>query len=116
MSREKIQNNHLKLLWDPANSYRVIKENVPEQYQSWSLSQELETLFSYIGHVHCKDYHYDISYTKPFQHMAIGEGDIDYPMISSILQKKQYTSSISLEPEVNQEQSIKSMQVVQRMI
>lgn len=106
---KEIDDEHLRLLWDPANSYRAIKENVPIQYQTWTLEKELEELYPYICHVHLKDYHYDVSFPKPFQHVAIGNGDIDTRSILRYLSQRNYEGALSLEPEVNLEATLLSM-------
>lgn len=108
----EINSPYLKLLWDPANSYRAIQDNVPLQYRTWSLEKELNELFPYIGHIHLKDYHYDNQFEKPFRHVAIGDGDIDYENLILSLRKLGYNGSLSLEPEVNQEDTLKSMETV----
>lgn len=105
----RLDDPHLQLLWDPANSYRAIRENVPQDYQGWSLDEELEALYPYIEHIHLKDYHYDEHFPKPFLHKALGEGDIDYQGLLSKLHKKGYDKSLSLEPEVELDLTLSSM-------
>lgn len=105
----RLKDPHLQLLWDPANSYRAIRENVPQIYQGWSLEQELEALYPYIGHIHLKDYHYDVGFPKPFLHKALGDGDIQYDALLSKLREKGYAQSLSLEPEVYLDLTLLSM-------
>lgn len=113
---QAIQSPYLKLLWDPANSYRAIVDNVPKEYTRWNLEEELENLYPYIGHIHIKDYCYDPSQIKPFVHVPLGKGDIPYPRFISILKKKGYTGSLSLEPEVDVKGSLESMRVLKDMV
>ena len=105
-----IDRDNVKLLYDPANSYRAVIENVPERYRSWSLETEAEELAAEIGHVHIKNYHYDPSVQpKPFVHVPAGEGDIDYDRLIPILKKNGCEAVLSLEPEVDGEGTKKSM-------
>ena len=105
-----IDRDNVKLLYDPANSYRAVTENVPERYRSWSLETEAEELAAEIGHVHIKNYHYDPSVQpKPFVHVPAGEGDIDYDRLIPILKKNGCEAVLSLEPEVDGEGTKKSM-------
>ena len=106
---KKINDKHLLLLYDPANAYRANKENVPSEYLSCTLMQEIEVIYPFIEHIHIKDYHYDARYKKPFMHKALGEGDIDYYLLFDYLKSKGYDKAISLEPEVSHEKTLKSM-------
>lgn len=71
-----IKSDYLKLLWDPANSYRAYKENVPAEYLTFSLEEELHYIYPWIDHIHIKDYAYNAALEKPFQHVAFDMGDI----------------------------------------
>ncbi len=55
-----INSDALKLLWDPANSYRAYQENVPPQYLKTTLSEECSLIAPWIDHVHIKNYQYDL--------------------------------------------------------
>lgn len=103
---QEINDPHLKLLWDPANSYRAIKENVPSEYLTLSLEEELKLVYPYIDHVHLKDYHYDERFEKPFIHKPIYDGDIDFDMILNYLNKHSYKGALSLEPEVSRDDAL----------
>ncbi|WP_346775417.1 TIM barrel protein [Faecalicoccus pleomorphus] len=59
-------------------------------------------------HIHLKDYHYDNRFEKPFRHVSIGDGDIDYKTLILPLHRLRYSGSLSLEPEVNQENTLKA--------
>lgn len=101
---------NVRLLYDPANSYRAVKENVPERYLSWDLKKEVKELAPYIAHVHVKNYHYDPSVQpKPFVHVAAGRGDISYEELLPELEALGYTGALSLEPEVGPEETLESM-------
>ena len=54
---QQINSPYLKLLWDPANSYRAFKQNVPLEYLGITLIEELKEVYPYIDHIHVKDYH-----------------------------------------------------------
>lgn len=112
----EIDSSNLKLLWDPANSYRAYKENVPKEYLEKSLFDELELIFPYIEHIHIKDYHFDPTQKKPFVHKALLEGDIDFEGILTALSKKGYSKAVSLEPEVDFEDTLKSMDTLSAML
>ncbi len=113
MTLEMIQEagcENLRLLYDPANSYRAVKENVPERYLGMDLMHETELTAPYIAHVHIKNYHYDPSVQpKPFLHVPSGDGDINYAPIFQKLQESGYQGAVSLEPEVDLDGTMKSM-------
>lgn len=113
---KQIDSPNLRLLWDPANSYRAIKENVPQDYLQDDLNEELKQIYPYIRHIHIKDYHYDPSFQKPFLHKTVGDGDIDYEVLFSLLKTFGYDKAISLEPEVSFEQTLASMKYIDSII
>lgn len=103
------QDPHLRLLWDPANSYRAIQEQVPKEYLVFSLMDELRYIYPQIDHIHIKDYHYDASLKKPYQHVALFDGDLPYDEIFTYLQNRGYTKTLSLEAEVPFRETLLSM-------
>ena len=106
----RLDRDNVRLLYDPANSYRAVKENVPDRYQSWDLEREIEELAPYIAHVHIKNYHYDPSVQpKPFVHVSSGKGDIQYETLLPKLDSAGYRGVISLEPEVSPSETMESM-------
>lgn len=105
---QAINDPYLKLLWDPANSYRAIRENVPKEYMDWNLEEELLHLYPYIGHIHLKNYHYVSGLVKPFVHVPLLNGDIVYDSLLKKIQDK-CDCFLSLEPEVDFTQTIQSM-------
>ena len=105
---QEINDPYLKLLWDPANSYRAIRENVPKEYMDWSLEEELLHLYPYIGHIHLKNYHYVSGLVKPFVHVPLLNGDIDYKTLVKSIQET-CDCILSLEPEVDTQGTIQSM-------
>lgn len=108
---EMINHPNLKLLWDPANSYRAEKHQVPPQYLTLSLEEECALVHDKIAHIHLKNYHYDPNKPpKPFIHKALMEGDIDF---TSLLEKTPIHVAHSLEPEVNYEETLRSMESLQ---
>lgn len=105
---KEINDEHLQLLWDPANSYRAEKHKVPKEYQKLTLSQEYQFIKNNIRHIHLKNYHYDETKTKPFLHAALFDGDIPYPSLLREV-RKEYPYYYSLEPEVEYDETIRSM-------
>ena len=99
----------MRLLWDPANSFRAVKENVPKDYLLFSLMDELRYIYPQIGHIHIKDYHYDPSQQKPFVHKELFDGDIPYDQILTYLHNRGYDKVLSLEAEVPFQETISSM-------
>lgn len=108
-----VDSRHLKLLWDPANSYRAEKKQVPSKYLTLSLPQEGELIKEQIAHVHLKNYHYDAREKKPFLHRALLEGDIAYPALQDVLKKQ---GCLSLEPEVEREEALRSMDQLEKLV
>ena len=108
-----IKSDYLKLLWDPANSYRAYKENVPAEYLTFSLEEELHYIYPWIDHIHIKDYAYHAELEKPFQHVAFDMGDIDFMMIFSNLRKFGYENAVSLEAETDYNETLESMKRMQ---
>lgn len=105
---KEINDEHIKLLWDPANSFRAEIQRVPEQYKKLTLCQEYELIKNEIRHLHVKNYSYDEREVKPFVHEALFDGDIDYePLLRKMLHE--YPYYCSLEPEVDEERTIQSM-------
>ncbi len=91
----------IKLLWDPANSFRADKSRLPELYKKLTVLQEMELISPLVGHIHVKDYRYVAALEKPYQHVAVGQGDVPYPKIADYLKKTSHQALFSLEPEVN---------------
>lgn len=103
-----VNSAHMKLLWDPANSYRAEAHRVPEVYKSLDLFQEYELIKGEVRHLHVKNYAYDETLEKPFAHTALFDGDIDYPSLLKTMADT-YPYYCSLEPEVDEEGTMKSM-------
>ncbi|MDF9824946.1 sugar phosphate isomerase/epimerase [Breznakia sp. PF5-3] len=112
---EAIASPNLKLLWDPANSYRAEKHKVPKKYLKRSLENEYDLIHDKIRHIHLKNYQYDKTSEKPFLHRALLEGDIDYQKLLQRINKN-YQYYISLEPEVDYEKTIQSMKELLTLI
>ena len=112
-----IDDPRLRLLWDPANSYRAVVDNVPERYRDTTLLEELYAILPFVTHVHLKNYRYDPEVQpKPFVHVPLGEGDIDFQALLGRLSERGYDGAVSLEPEVGREGSLKSMRTLVEMI
>lgn len=97
---------NVKLLYDPANSYRAEKRRVPEEWQTDDIPAEYHLVKNDIGHIHLKNYHYQKDLQpKPFIHTALLDGDIDYlPLLNEMKKEK---PALSLEPEVSHEDALK---------
>lgn len=111
---QAINDPYLKLLWDPANSYRAIRENVPKEYMDWSLEEELLHIYPYLGHIHLKNYHYVSGLVKPFVHVPLLNGDIDYKTLVKSIQET-CDCILSLEPEVDKKGALLSMQCLKSL-
>lgn len=111
---QAIDDPYLKLLWDPANSYRAIRENVPKEYMDWSLEEELLHIYPYLGHIHLKNYHYVSGLVKPFVHVPLLNGDIDYKTLVKSIQET-CDCILSLEPEVDKKGTLLSMQCLKSL-
>lgn len=105
---QEVNDSHLKLLWDPANSFRAEEHRVPEKYKHLTLSEEYQLIKKDIRHVHLKNYQKDTSNIKPFQHRALFHGDIGYTQLLQELMKD-YPYYCSLEAEVDFDETIQSM-------
>lgn len=111
-----INSPNLRLLWDPANAFRAYVQNVPQEYLTTTLQEELEIIYPYIGHIHIKDYRRDSSSDSSFTHTALLDGDIQYEPIFDYLKEKNYNLTLSLEPEVDYENTLKCMDTLKKII
>lgn len=110
---KKIDSDHLKLLYDPGNSYRANKDRIPPKYLSTTVLQELALIYNHIGHIHLKDYKYDIKDpSKPFKHVAFTKGDVPIKEIVDYLKANNYTKALSCEPEVSYHETIESLKTL----
>ena len=104
-----VNRSNVRLLYDPANSYRAVRKNVPERYLSKTLEEEAIMMAPYIAHVHLKNYHYDPAVSpKPFLHVPAGNGDIPLEKLVGLLTKNGCEAALSLEPEVDREGTLAS--------
>jgi len=99
-----IQNPKLRLLYDPANSFRADVQRVPAEFLTQTSYEEIPLFHENIGHVHLKNYHYDPAFAKPFLHTTLGSGDLDYSVMLRQLSDFSYDGALSLEPEVASDQ------------
>lgn len=99
----------LGLLWDPANSVRADLKRLATMYRKLTVLEEMELIAPLIGHIHVKDYHYVEGLVKPFQHVAIGKGDLPYPQIVEFMKKTSNRAMFSLEPEVDANETLVSI-------
>lgn len=72
-----------------------------------TLEEELRECLPYIGHIHIKNYSFNPELKgKPFQHVDLGKGDIDFKSLAAILRAEKYDGPISIEPEVGTAEEI----------
>ena len=130
---DSIDSNNLKLLWDPANSFRAPINTLPNQYKNINLTDELKQIKNHIVHIHLKDYLKNPSEinepsalnspaqccsisTKGFEHVSMGKGSIDYSDLLSKLSATGYDYALSLEPEVGYSDSLESMKYLTSLL
>lgn len=113
-----INSDALKLLWDPANSYRAVRDNVPPEYLTTTLSEECELIAPWIDHVHIKNYTFDANpaLKKPFLHTSLAEGDIDFAQLFAQLNAYGYQGAVSLEAETPWEQTQASLAWMEKQV
>lgn len=105
----RIDSPHLKLLYNPANSYRASKERIPLGYREAAPVEELKAMLPWVDHLHFKDYHYVEGLNQPYQHAPLGKGEVPYPQLLSMLKEAGYMGSLSCEPEVTYEGNMESL-------
>jgi len=105
----RIDSPHLKLLYNPANSYRASKERIPFGYREAKPVEELKAMLPWVDHLHIKDYHYVEGLNQPYQHAPLGKGEVPYPELFGILKEAGYQGSLSCEPEVTYEGNMESL-------
>ena len=107
---QRIHRSNVKMLYDPANSYRAVKENVPEEYLGKDIMEEVKDILPEVRHIHVKDYHYDPEVQpRPFVHVTAGDGDLPYEELFRCFIDGRYHGVFSLEPEADEEGTLKSM-------
>jgi L-ribulose-5-phosphate 3-epimerase len=100
----------LGLLWDPANSVRADQKRLPASYKKLSILEEMALIAPLIRHIHVKDYKYVEGLAKPYQHVAIGKGDLPYSQIVEFMKKTSHPAMFSLEPEVGDIETLVSIE------
>lgn len=107
---DSIKSNSLKLLWDIGNSFRAPIDGISPEYGNITPYEELDLILSDIRHIHIKDYTVlQNGSSKEFNHITFGCGSIDFDKILKKLNKNNYKYALSLESEVNYEDTINSM-------
>jgi len=100
------------LLYDIGNSYRCGMLDFPEEYKKESLQDEFSRIIQKISHFHFKDY---TMKDGKYLHLPLGEGDINYKEFYSYIKKESREWCVSLEPEVDEAGTIKSIENFLRM-
>jgi L-ribulose-5-phosphate 3-epimerase len=113
---ENLNHPQLRLLYDPANSYRAVKERVPAKYLRLSMSEEIDLIKGQVTHIHLKNYAFDPQFEKPFVHVDLTQGDLNYSEILSQLKHNGYDQALSLEPEVPIENVVENMKALKSLI
>ena len=106
----------LGLLWDPANSVRADQKRLATMYRKLTILEEMELVAPLVGHIHVKDYKYVEGLVKPYQHVAIGKGDLPYPQIVEYIKKTQHPAMFSLEPEVDDIETLVSIDYFKSLV
>ena len=104
------------LLWDPANSVRADQKRLATIYRKLTILEEMQLVYPLVGHIHVKDYKYIEGLTKPYQHVAIGKGDLPYPQIVEFFKKSAHPAMFSLEPEVDDVETLVSIDYFKSLI
>lgn len=104
------------LLWDPANSVRADQKRLATIYRKLTILEEMQLVYPLVGHIHVKDYKYIEGLTKPYQHVAIGKGDLPYPQIVEFFKKSVHPAMFSLEPEVDDVETLVSIDYFKSLI
>jgi len=103
----------MMLLYDVGNSFRSEYLPFPEEYKRASIEQEYEMIKDRVRHFHFKDYR---KTAERYEHTPLGEGDIEYSHLYSLIKKDGGEKGISLEPEVEWEgvkRSIENFSAIQ---
>ena len=113
---QRVAHPRLKLLYDPANSYRAVVRRVPSEYLGLTIEDEIDLIQNRIGHIHLKNYIFDQNLEKPFVHTALCAGDLDYRKILNQINKNGYENVVSLEPEVPFDEVLVSIESLNRLL
>jgi L-ribulose-5-phosphate 3-epimerase len=106
----------LGLLWDPANSVRADQNRLASIYKKLTIIEEMELIAPLVGHIHVKDYKYVEGLAKPYQHVAVGKGDLPYPSIVEFMKKTSHPPMFSLEPEVDDIETLVSIDYFKTLV
>jgi len=98
---------YLRLLWDVGNSYRSMEFDWVKEYSDAPLAEEYQIIKSHIFNVHIKDFKHE---NDKYQLTVLGEGDIPYTEIFNLMKTDQYSNFVSLEPELDREGVLQSIQ------
>lgn len=114
---DSIKSNNLKLLWDVGNSFRAPIDGIAPEYANITPYIELDFILSDIRHIHLKDYTLlQKGSNKEFNHITFGCGSIDFNKILKKLNENNYKYGLSLESEVNYNDTLDSMVNLQDLL
>lgn len=114
---ESIKSQNLMLLWDIGNSFRAPIDGISPNYANVTPYEEVSLILPHIRHIHLKDYTtIQRDSSKEFNHITFGCGSIDFHKILKGLNSNSYNYGLSLESEVNYQDTIESMVSLNDMI
>ncbi|MCX6089988.1 MAG: sugar phosphate isomerase/epimerase [Candidatus Atribacteria bacterium] len=107
-----LKNPYLKLLWDVGNSYRSMEFDWVKEYSDAPLAEEYQIIKSHIFNVHIKDFKHE---NDRYQLTVLREGDIPYTEIFNQMKADQYSNFVALEPELDRDGVIQSVESLKEL-
>ena len=106
-----MKNTYLRLLWDVGNSYRSMEFDWVKEYSDAPLVDEYQIIKSHIFNIHIKDFKHE---NNNYQLTVVGNGDIPYREIFQLMKADQYSKYLALEPELDREGVIQSIEFLKK--
>ncbi len=106
-----MKNHYLRLLWDVGNSYRSMEFDWVKEYSDAPLVDEYEIIKSHLFNLHIKDFEHK---NGTYQLSVLGNGDIPYQEIFKQMKADHYAKYLSLEPELDREGVIQSIDFLKK--
>ena len=106
-----MKNHYLRLLWDVGNSYRSMEFDWVKEYSDAPLVDEYEIIKSHLFNLHIKDFEHK---NGTYQLSVLGNGDIPYQEIFKQMKADHYEKYLSLEPELDREGVIQSIDFLKK--
>jgi len=112
-----VKSKYLNLLWDPGNSFNTSEEILSDKYTNILLKDELREILPFIRHIHLKDYYPRVHDGKTnLELVTFGSGIIEYRKLFSILINNGYKNALSLETEVNINDTLLSLKTFDNIL